>query len=357
MASNPQAFQRAAQKYGRLVDGVAAKYGRGLTGAQLLLKMAKGESGFDMGAVSSAGARGGTQFMPGTRAAFIRKYGVDPWKNPDQAIKGTALYLRNSGSVASYNPGMPSYTNYILGQKVGAVRSGGGAVRSGGGSPAPATPGTFRAGTAPTMIPGKTTQDISGAIVDALLAGQRGRQGQSLLGAAVSLLDTGNYNRTTKTRIAPGRSPSYTPGTSGTGTVGPGGAKPARVSGKVIVAPTANRAGVALQPGVINALRVIAGQAGRPITVGTGSNHNQFVAGTNRQSDHWLGNAADVPASGAALTKLGQQALIAMGMPRAQALKQQGGVYNLTWRGKRAQIIFNSNSGGNHYNHVHVGYR
>lgn len=132
MANQRDEFLQAAAKYGPSVNGVAKQYG--LSGAQLLAKLAKGESGFDMGAVSSAGARGGTQFMPATRDEYKAKYGVDAYASPDSAVHAAALYLRNGKSLASYNPGDPSYTSYILGQKVGKLPRGGGPAGAGGGS-------------------------------------------------------------------------------------------------------------------------------------------------------------------------------------------------------------------------------
>lgn len=138
MAGDPTPFLRAAKRYGSepsFDKWSRAKYG--VSGPALLAKVAKGESGFDMHAVSSAGARGGTQFMPGTRADFIRRYGVDAWKDPDAAVHATKLYLQHDPrGVAGYNPGMPTYASYILGQKVGDI--GGGTS----GSRAPASPRT-----------------------------------------------------------------------------------------------------------------------------------------------------------------------------------------------------------------------
>lgn len=126
--------------------------------------------------------------------------------------------------------------------------------------------------------------------------------------------------------------------------------------GKVAFAPSANRAGIGVNPAVTNFVRQIAGKFG-PITIGTGTNHNQFVSGTNntRQSDHWEGNAVDIPASGHTLTRLGHDALIAAGMPWRKAEKTSGGLYQVgKW-----QIIFNTTlaQGGNHWNHLHVGLR
>ena len=138
--------------------------------------------------------------------------------------------------------------------------------------------------------------------------------------------------------------------------MGGGAVFPAGKVGKVAFASSANRAGVSVNPAVTSFVRQIAGKFG-PITVGTGTNHNQFVSGTNnsRQSDHWLGNAVDIPASGQTLTRLGHDALIAAGMPWQKAEKAGGGLYQVgKW-----QIIFNTTlaQGGNHWNHLHVGLR
>lgn len=129
----------------------------------------------------------------------------------------------------------------------------------------------------------------------------------------------------------------------------------ARPQGSITVAPGANRPGVGLTPGILKVDRAISGVAGRPLTVGTGTNHNRMTSSGN-VSDHWSGNGTDIPASGAALLRLGRQALIAAGMPRAQAMKQTGGVFSLPYgQHRRIQILFNTNTGGNHFDHLHVG--
>jgi hypothetical protein len=125
-------------------------------------------------------------------------------------------------------------------------------------------------------------------------------------------------------------------------------------AGNISFSPGADRAGMKTNAAVKALLAAVAGKAGRTLVVGTGTNHSQMTTSGN-VSDHWSGNAVDVPASGEALTRLGRQALVAAGMPWSQAKKINGGLFNLTYRGKRAQIIFNTNTGGNHYNHLHVG--
>lgn len=119
----PSAYIEAINRYGPKVAGIAKGYG--ISGEALLAKLLKGESGFRMDAVSSAGARGAAQFMPGSRRIAMEKFGVDPWASPDQAVQGAVLHLlgkiNGSKGLRGYNPGDPNYTKYILGQKVGSI--------------------------------------------------------------------------------------------------------------------------------------------------------------------------------------------------------------------------------------------
>lgn len=133
--------------------------------------------------------------------------------------------------------------------------------------------------------------------------------------------------------------------------------------GNVKVASGANRAGVPLRPIVKRLVGQIAGQAGRTLTITTGTNHKQMTTSGN-VSDHWDGHGADIAFGNGGngkidprLTRLGQAALIAAGVPPAKARKMKGGAYTVNWHGHRVQIIFNSFTGGDHYNHLHVGVR
>jgi hypothetical protein len=119
----------------------------------------------------------------------------------------------------------------------------------------------------------------------------------------------------------------------------------------VIMAPYADRAGKATHQTVKDFVSKIAHEYGEVLTITCGTNHNQYVLGTNRESQHWQGNAADIGKYGAALTRLGQAALRAAGMSRAEAARCTGGVYNVNGK----NILFNTRVGGNHYNHLHVG--
>jgi hypothetical protein len=53
------------------------------------------------------------------------------------------------------------------------------------------------------------------------------------------------------------------------------------------------------------------------------------------------------------LIRAGRAALIAAGMPRKKALKAGGGLYNVGGH----QIIFATNEGGNHFDHLHISAR
>jgi hypothetical protein len=139
VASDKQRLLDAAARYGPSLDHVARRYvnpitGRPLSGTALVLKTLEGESralsGDGRESVSSAGARGWAQFMPGTRRAAIEAFGVDPWRSPEEAVRALTLHQRGKlghrAGLEGYNPGGgQGYVDYILGQKVGAPRRGG----------------------------------------------------------------------------------------------------------------------------------------------------------------------------------------------------------------------------------------
>jgi hypothetical protein len=126
---------------------------------------------------------------------------------------------------------------------------------------------------------------------------------------------------------------------------------------KVALAPGADRPGVKTSHYL---RRVLSGVKGIPggITITTGSNHNQMTVNGN-VSDHWSGHAADiaVPVDSKRGDLIAGRALMRLGVPRAQArhMAQQGGLFNVNYKGKRWQVIWKTTEGGNHHNHVHVG--
>jgi hypothetical protein len=129
---------------------------------------------------------------------------------------------------------------------------------------------------------------------------------------------------------------SATPGVSGKG-------------GRVKVSAGADRAGVRTQRPVLQFAKQVSAIYGHPLTIGTGTNHSRMTVNGN-VSDHYSGNAVDIPASGGQLLRLGRAALVAAGMPAKQARKAKGGLYNVGGH----QVIFLTNEGGNHFNHLHI---
>lgn len=145
-------------------------------------------------------------------------------------------------------------------------------------------------------------------------------------------------------------------------------------TGSVTIAPGADRSGASTQACVIAFLKEAAALTSVPLVVTTGTNHNQYVAGTQRQSDHWLGYAADLAVggdahqAGAARSKginIATAALRVVGVPQAQARRTASTnealnfSSNYTWthggRSYRVQIGWLTTVGGDHYNHVHIG--
>jgi hypothetical protein len=131
VAAVPPEYAASIAKWGHLADAEAHKYHLS-SGDELVAMVMSGESGFRMNATSSAGAKGGGQFMPGTRAAYIQRYGLDPWRSVDEAVHSVAIYMQKGGGLAGYNPGGgQSYLKYILGQKVSGLHKRGAITVSG----------------------------------------------------------------------------------------------------------------------------------------------------------------------------------------------------------------------------------
>lgn len=105
-----------------------------------------------------------------------------------------------------------------------------------------------------------------------------------------------------------------------------------------------------LKPQLLEFAREVSAVAGEPLRLDSGATHSKYTT-TGNISQHYTGDATDIPATGKRLLRLGRAALIAAGMPRKKAMKQMGGLYNVRGR----QIIFLTNEGGNHYNHLHIG--
>lgn len=325
------------------------------------------ESGFDPSARSGAGAIGIAQIMPGT----AKGWGVDPTDpiaSLDAAAKNMGDYVRKYGSyrnaLVAYNAGpgrvggaLPAETqNYIKTILGGSdpKRLGTPKQTSGGTAQTPTVDAmqTLAQPFAPFSLPERPQRQVSAPSApsySAALALPEGYQAPSGSAATVpSRFDAGTALESLQTLQSATQTPSPTT-TTGKGVTT---AAPTGRQGRVVVDPNADRPGVKTHRAVLDFASQVAGIAGVPIRIGTGSRHSRLTVDGN-VSDHWSGNAADIPATGARLITLGQAALVAAGMSRAQARKQRGGLYNVGGK----QIIFNTHEGGDHTTHLHVGLR
>jgi hypothetical protein len=108
------------------------------------------------------------------------------------------------------------------------------------------------------------------------------------------------------------------------------------------------------QQPILRFVGTIAQDFGKPLSVWDNTTHSRTTVNGN-ESAHYGGNAADIPARGAQLKRLGYIALVRAGMSAAEAKRasRKGGLFNVGGY----QIIFATNVGGNHYDHLHVGIR
>lgn len=356
------------------------------------------ESGGDPNAVSSAGAEGLTQFIPSTAASYGVKYGDSPRAIRSQ-IMGAAHYLKDLGyrrgdraaihnAFQSYNagPGNPSaagaYGQHVfqaaagyqgLG-KLGRQVTGGGAPRSSGGGGITATPPTA---SRETVGPGGTG---IAAMIAAMMGEQEaqvpasiptppafaagaptpaGYQPPASSGAPgpeppdieelLALVQPGQG--IPQTEVSPGALVGGAGGGPRRGGTAAGGFNIPNYgpSGGVLTAPTGapiDRAGAPTNAATRAAVKGISSILGSPVAFGTGSAHSQYTSSGNI-SEHWGGDAIDLPSSGKRLFAIGRSALILAGMDPKQARKHRGGIVNINgW-----QIIFNA---ADHYDHVHV---
>jgi hypothetical protein len=315
--------------------------------ADVFLRLVHQESGFNPHAVSPAGAHGLTQLMPGTAHGLASRYGIDT-NTPYGNLLGGAYYLKEQvdrfgdmrKALAAYNAGPGAVERYggipPYAETQRYVRNvlGGAPLSTASREPSAQEPGVQ----APLASPAPS-QGLENALIQNLLdIGQHGGRVDPQAMLRNIMLGLQSQPRPTG-GIVPGPVPSAAP--------------PSSSGGVVHVHPGANRPGVPLNPAVLDFVRRVSLLDGAPLTIGTGTRHNRFVVGTNRQSAHWTGRAADIPATGAALTRLGRAALVAAGMSPDRAAKINGGLFNVGGY----QIIFNSYVGGNHFNHLHVGLR
>ncbi|MCG7507874.1 lytic transglycosylase domain-containing protein [Mesorhizobium retamae] len=119
--SAPSAEQSSRDPYAAFVTEASQRFG---IPAHWIRAVRRVESADDVRAVSSAGAMGLMQVMPGTWAELRVRYGLgrDPYDPRDNILAGTA-YLREMldrygslGFLAAYNAGPERYEEYLAGR-------------------------------------------------------------------------------------------------------------------------------------------------------------------------------------------------------------------------------------------------
>jgi len=334
--SIPRPYRAPIRREGRRIDKWARK-NYGISGQALLAKLGRGEGNFAPGRSnpSKAGARGAYQFMPATRNAILKETGADAYGSPAEQTRAARIYLRRGG-LRGYNPGGgQQYVDYILNQKVGNVRR----QVSASEILEPYAQRAERVRQRQQSLPVDNSQ-VSAARTMAIISFLHDHRPNRVLNLKQTLDAIPEPSEPAKSPTTPraGRSPrSGLPDARGTG-------------GSISLGPNADRPGVKTKGSVKRFARRISALAGEPLTIGTGTNHKQMTVDGNL-SQHWTGDAGDIPAKGEHLIRLGQDALIAAGMPRKKARKQRGGLYNIGGK----QIIFNTHQGGDHTDHLHIG--
>ncbi|HEY7639190.1 MAG TPA: transglycosylase SLT domain-containing protein, partial [Steroidobacteraceae bacterium] len=296
---------------------------------KVFLSLVRHESGWKPDARSPVGAVGLTQLMPMTAKGL----GVDP-NDPLQNLDGGARYLRQQldkfgdiklalaaynagpGAVERYN-GVPPYQqtqSYVRNIMRDAGKSGSmpplppisGAVPQSKVSPAAPAPSSFLS---------SSVADQAFANLGKIAQGWKATDTLGDLIGSFSRPEPASGKSAAEQLLAePWPTPAPLPTQPGMPSAG----------GRVTLSAGADRPGVHTAQSVLDFARQVASVYGKPLTIGTGTRHNQYVLGTHRESQHWTGHAADIPATGDKLTRLGRAALVAAGMTPKQAAKVKG---------------------------------
>jgi hypothetical protein len=338
----PQEYKAAIKKWGAwldkrpdmkspnddMVDGLIPK---SMSGAEYLAKIIQHESGWNADAYNdTAGATGMGQFIPSTRQGMIDQYGVDPWASGNDAIHAAALYLsEGGGGLVNYNSAYPN-----SGDNQG-------------------TPGTWDGYLNEDVGPMRGNNPKVEAKVKALqqqLQGLSAQQKQAVEAAekAGIPLDLSIYDENTVRQLdeptlwkQPTERPKNKPKLEDT----PGMSPTWEGASKEIL-----RLGYTISKWI-----------GEPLGV------NSLMRQGDSDSDHGSGNGLDINAmaqregGSAADEKRGDRiaaaAVRASGGTEDQVaeLFANGNVTINSPNGYRVQVLWKTDLGGNHFNHVHVG--
>lgn len=327
-----------------LVDKYARRYGVPISLARNMLSK---ESGGDPKAVSPKKAVGLLQIHLPSHPSVTRAQAEDPDFNLNYGFAYLSKLKQEFGSwrlaLAAYNAGPGAVRKYggvpPYGETQDYVRT---ILRASGAlggvakwADAPASsPGAFgRAGSTPA-----SATDLEG--LQSLAAGRYDPSER-----LQSLLSAGSSN---------GRTPGFEPGSGGS-TPSPAAHLPMGSDpGKWVKIPQPRGEWPPPGPEIIGFVAQLAQSYGKPLTAWDTTAHSRLTV-NGKVSAHTVGKALDIPATGKTLKRLGYLALMRAGMPRAEAFKaaQRGGLFNVGG----FQVIFATNEGGNHHNHIHIGIR
>lgn len=294
------------------------------------------ESGFNPTVRSSAGAVGIAQIVPKWHPGVDP---LDPEAALDYAARWMSQLLKKYGNykdaLSVYNSGQPWKVGQTYGETshyVSTILGGGKKISGGGTGAAPPAPALPAADLQPS--PDLTAQATMSGL-GALAAGDYSPN--------KALAELFELDAVSPPLPAPGKK-AVIPGISSSTTGG----------WQEWVGKIEQRTGPSA-PHNVAILRFVGkvGQLAGTVLTPWGNQSHSLTTTTGNRSAHADGNAADIPASGAELIRLGRTALIAAGMPAAKARKQTGGLFNVNGY----QVIFNTDVGGNHHDHLHVGVR
>jgi len=259
-----------------------------------------------------AGAGGPMQFLQAT----FNQYGVDG---------------NNDGTTSRYDPrdAIPSAANYL--KASGAPRD---------------------------LHRAIFAYNHSEAYVQSVLAKMR-----EYAGTAPSASDAATTTTTTSTTTSTTPDDGLTAGVPTGGCADLGGLTAGTGDSSFTTAPGANAPGRPLSPALTAFIGRMATFYDGTLVVTTGTNHDKYTTSGN-VSDHYTGNGGDFGMvlnhgtdDGPVGDAIAASAFLAAGLPRDVAISRgrAGGSQTILSNGLRIQVIWKSDVGGNHHNHVHVG--
>lgn len=293
--------------------------------ASLLLAVSGQESAFGTNlGPSSAGARGEMQFIPGTRAGMIQKYGkrADPWGGPRKAFRAGALYLKELGVLEDPSNALSRYS--------------GGYAQGVYNNPILESAGEFAPLDKQVRKSARSRQVLAALGLSEGGKAGRGPNGGQSFGPRTQLAGAGTPAGAP--RLFKGPRPKL-------GTIDPGSLTQEQQQ----VEPITRKLG-----------KVISARVGRPIELISGVRPGD-------PKEHGHGHALDIHALseryGDAKTQrqgdeVAKAAIIAGGGTKAEAedfIKQGGGWINVYGPAGRVQVGWRTDDYGDHHNHVHVG--